>query len=274
MLSVNTNVWAMSALATLNAINRELAVVQSRITTGLRVASAKDDPSTWAIAQMQRSELGGLKQVSLSLKRGQSVVDVAMMAGETISDLVIQMKDKAIAAMDFPMGSPERAALNEDYLSLRRRIDQIANTSEFNGINLISAGGTDSVQSLADTRGGRISVDHIDLSTTGAALNGLPADLTGAVDTSSIEALTAGLTNVNTALGRLGAGHKALQTHLEFVEKQQDTLEASIGRLVDADLAKESARWQALQVRQQLAVMALSMANRQPSIILQLFQRR
>lgn len=274
MLSINTNVWAMSALATLNAINREMAVVQSRITTGLRVASAKDDPSTWAIAQMQRGELGGLKQVSLSLKRGQSVVDVAMMAGEQISDLVIQMKDKAIAAMDFPASSAERAALNEEYLSLRRRIDQIANTSDFNGINLISAGGTQSVQSLADTKGGRISVDHIDLSTTGAALTGLPADLTGTVDTSTIEALTAGLSNVNNALGRLGTGHKALDTHLTYVEKLQDTMEASIGRLVDADLAKESARWQALQVRQQLAVMALSMANRQPSIILQLFQQR
>ncbi|HEX2560449.1 flagellin, partial [Phenylobacterium sp.] len=258
----------------LNAINRELSVVQSRIATGLRVASAKDDPSTWAIAQMQRSEVGGLEQVKLSLKRGQSVLDVALMAGETISDLVLQMKDKAIAAMDFPVGSTERAALNEDYLSLRRRIDQVANTSDFNGINLISAGGTGAVRSLADTKGGRMEVDHIDLSTTGAALTGLPADLTGAVDSTTIEALSTGLANVSNALGRFGTGHKALQTHLEFVEKQQDTLQASIGRLVDADLAKESARWQALQVRQQLAIMALSMANRQPSIILQLFQQR
>ncbi|MFC3076537.1 flagellin [Phenylobacterium terrae] len=274
MLSVNTNVWAMSALATLNAINRELAVVQQRITTGLRVASAKDDPSTWAIAQMQRSELGGLKQVSLSIQRGQAVVDVAMMAGENISDLVLQMKDKAVAAMDFPAGSTERAAVNEEYLSLRRRIDQIANTSDFNGINLISAGGSDSVQALADTKGGRISVAHVDLSTTGSALSGLPTDLTGTVDSTTIEALSTGLSNVNSALGRLGTGHKALQTHLEYVGKLQDTMEASIGRLVDADLAKESARWQALQVRQQLAIMALSMANRQPSIILQLFQQR
>ena len=76
------------------------------------------------------------------------------------------------------------------------------------------------------------------------------------------------------AIGKLGTGSKALDMHLDFVSKQQDTLEGAIGNLVDADMAREAARFQALQVRQQLAVQAMQIANRQPSLLLQLFNFR
>ena len=271
--SVNTNIGAMAALQSLGAINTELFEVQRRISTGLRVASAKDDPSTWAIAQMQRSEVGALNAVRASLQRGQSIADVAMTAGETITDLLSEMKTLMLAAAAPGVTSAARDALNSDYVALRRQIDHTAATAEFNGINLISAGGTDKVRALANTKASAtIDIDHVDLSTTGALLSVLPADLTGTLGTAQIDAMNGAMEGVTNAVARLGTGSKSLDTHLTFVEKLQDKMEESIGRLVDADLAKESARLQALQVRQQLALRSLQIANQAPSYLLQLFR--
>lgn len=85
--SINTNVGAMVAIQSFNAINAEMAAVQMRITTGKKINSAKDNPAIWAIAQNQRAEIRGLDAVMSSLQRGMSVVDVSISAAETISDL-------------------------------------------------------------------------------------------------------------------------------------------------------------------------------------------
>lgn len=197
-----------------------------------------------------------------------------MTAGESISDTLSEMKEKMLAASDPSLSATDRAAISEDYVMLRKRIDQIASNADFNGVNLISAGNSGNVRSLANTKGtSTIDVDHVDLTTTGSLLSGLKTDLTSVVPT-DIDALTTAMNGVNAAVSRLGTGSKALDTHLTFVQKVQDTMEAAIGRLVDADMAKESARLQALQVKQQLAFQALSIANSAPSMLLQLFQRR
>lgn len=274
--SVNTNVGAMIALQNLGAITSEMAEVQNRITTGLKISSAKDNPAIWAIAQNQRAESKALDAVKASLQRGRSITDLAIAAGESISDLVIQMKELALQAMDYPPGHTARAAINDNYLALRKQVDIAANNAGFDGVNLIAGNGsTSSVRALANANAtDTIDIAHADLSMGGSALSGLPADLTGAVTQTEIDALSAGLQNVTSALSKMGTGAKALDRHLEFVDKLQDTIDAGVGRLVDADLAKESARFQALQVKMQLAVMALQIANQAPSLLLQLFQRR
>ncbi len=139
--SVNTNASALIALQSLNAINAKLAVTETRISTGLKVSSPKDDPSTWEIAQNERSQANSLDAVMDSLQRGQSIVSVAMTAGTSISDLLSQMKEKMVAASDTTLSPTEQAALNDDYVSLRRQIDLVANNADFNGVNLVSAAG-------------------------------------------------------------------------------------------------------------------------------------
>jgi flagellin len=272
--SVNTNVGAMLALQNLNAINRELQTTQNRISTGLKVASPKDNPAIWAIAQRQRAESKALDAVQASLQRGQSTVDVAMSAGEGISDLLTQMKETMLAASEPGLQTASRQALSEQYVALRRQIDLTTRSASFNGINLISSGNTGQIHALANTHGdSSIDVNHVDLSTTGTILSGLPADLLGPVGNAQIDALTDSLHRVDLAVGRLGTGGKALDTHLTFIGKLQDTIDAGIGNLVDADMAKEAAKLQALQVRQQLAIQTLGIINRAPSLLLQLFQR-
>jgi len=272
MFSINTNVGAMIALQSLNLVNRELFEVQRRISTGLKISSPKDNGAVWAIAQGQRAEVRSLSAVTSSLQRGQSIVDVALNGGEEISDLLTQMKEKMLAASDASLNATERSALSADYVALRSQIDRIASNATFGGVSLISSGSTGNVRALANAAGtDTINVDHVDLSTTGALISGTLADLT-TVTAADLTNLDNALKGVNGAIAKLGTGAKALERHETFIGKLSDTLEASIGRLVDADLAKESARFQALQVKQQLAIQALSIANQQPQLLLQLFR--
>src|SRR5689334_11284951 len=149
MNSVNTDVNAMSALQNLAATQGELATTQTRINTGLKVASAKDNGAIWAIAQNQRATSQSLNSVKESLQRGQSTVDVALSAGESISDLLLQMKEKALAASDTTLDTNSRIALNDDFKSLRDQITKVVNNADFNGANMIKSGGT-TIMALAN----------------------------------------------------------------------------------------------------------------------------
>ncbi|RAK68529.1 flagellin [Phenylobacterium kunshanense] len=271
MNSVNTNVGAMIALQNLNSTNSDLASTQSRINTGKRVASAKDNGAVWAIAQNQRATSNALNSVKESLQRGQSTVEVAISAGESISDLLLQMKEKALAAADAGLDSTSRTALNDEFTSLKAQISKAVNNAEFNGSNLIKNGGVD-VKALANADASSvITVSAQDLTVTALAIVG--SSLTTKTNASTaIGALNTAIAGVSSKLSKLGTGAKALGSHLTFVSKLQDTIDAGVGNLVDADLAKESAKLQALQTKQQLGVQALSIANQSSSILLGLFR--
>jgi flagellin len=272
--SVNTNVSAMIALQNLNTTNAELAKTQGRINTGLRIANAKDNGAIWAIAQNQRANSAALNSVKESLQRAQSTVDVAISAGETVSDLLLQMKEKALAAADSSLDANSRTALNEDFKALRDQLAKAVDNAEFNGINMVKSGGV-TIAALANSDAtSKITVAAQDLSLTGSIVNlGATASIgTITVATSMITSVNSAITNVSTALSKLGTGSKSLGSHLDFVSKLQDSIDAGVGNLVDADLAKESARLQALQTKQQLGVQALAIANQSSSILLGLFR--
>jgi flagellin len=275
--SVNTNIGAMIALQNLNATNQELSIVQARINTGRKVNSAKDNGAIWAIAQSQRSESQALNAVRESLQRGQSTVDVAIAAGESISELLLQMKEKALAATDQTLDTDSRTALATDFNSLRDQIKKIVANAEFNGANMIKTSGR-TVMALANTTGtganNQITVSAVNLGLGGGQVTVTAAStFTTATTAGNVLSLVeASITNVSTALTKFGTGSKALQTHMNFVIKLQDTLDAGVGNLVDADLAKESARLQALQTKQQLGIQALAIANGSSSTLLGLFR--
>jgi flagellin len=275
MNSVNTNMGAMVALQNLNSTNKDLGTVQSRVNTGLKIANAKDNGAIWAIAQNQRAESSSLNAVMGSLQRGQSTVDVALSAGAAISDILVQMKEKAVAASETGLTTASKQALSDEYVALRAQINTISSNASFDGVNLISAVATSStgIKAIANAdASATIDIAHVDLSTTNSAIAGTLATLTGAVGTADITNLETAIQDVSAKLSKLGTGAKALDTHLNFVGKLQDTLDAGVGNLVDADLAKESAKLQALQTKQQLGIQALSIANQSSSTLLSLFR--
>ena len=273
--SVNTNVGAMIALQNLSVTNNELQTVQNRINTGKIVSSAKDNGAIFAIAQGQRAEIGALNAVKDSLNRGQSALDVALSAGESVSDLLSQLKEKALAATDSSLTTSARSALNEDFKAIRDQIATVVSNAKFNGVNLLdNSTGTNGYKALANTTGSTIKAAGENLSLGGANVT---VTATTTIGTSTLATTALGLVNasidkVSASLARLGTGSKSFATHLTFVGKLQDTIEAGVGNLVDADLAKESARLQSLQTKQQLGVQALSIANSSTSILLGLFR--
>ncbi|WP_291835234.1 flagellin [Brevundimonas sp.] len=273
--SVNTNVGAMVALQNLSITNSELQTVQSRINTGKVVSSAKDNGAIFAIATSQRAEVSALGAVKDSLNRGQSAVDVALSAGESVSDLLGQLKEKALSATDKSLTTSARAALNEDFKAIRDQIATVVSNAKFNGVNLLdNSTGTGGYKALANTSGTTIKVAGENLSLGGANVT-VTATMTIGTSTlagTALAAVNASIDKVSASLARLGTGSKSFGTHLNFVGKLQDTIEAGVGNLVDADLAKESARLQALQTKQQLGVQALSIANSSTSTLLGLFR--
>jgi len=275
MATINTNPGAMIALQNLNKTNSDLQQVQQRINTGLAVSSAKDNGGVFAIAQSMRADVGGYKAVTQSLDLAASTVDVALAAGEAISDLMVEMKEKALAASDSSLDTASRTALNEDFKALRDQVTTIVSNAEFNGTNLIDGSSTPGVSALANADGSNtITIDDEDMSLGGTIVTvaATASFSTAAAASTQATAIEASLDNLNASLARLGTGSKSLEVHKTFVGKLSDALEKGIGNLVDADLAKESARLQSLQVKQQLGIQALSIANSAPSTVLGYFR--
>jgi flagellin len=261
----------MVALQYLNQTNSQLSQTENEVNTGLKVSSAKDDGATFAIAQDMRGDVAGYSAVTESLNRGTSAVDVAMSAGQSISDLLIQMKQQALSASDQSLSTTDRQALNVDFAALRDQITSIVSNATFNGFDMID-GSTTQITALASSDG----TQHITVAAQTMTLAAL--SLTGATigtqssASSMIATIETALTSVDSKLATLSSGAKKFSIQTSFVSQLSDTVTSGIGNLVDADMATESAELTALQTKQQLGVQALSIANQSPEIILSLFK--
>jgi len=262
--SINTNTGSQIALQALNQTNRELGVTQNRINTGKNVSSAKDNGAIFAIATSQRAEQGALNAVKNSIQRGQSILDVAQAGGATIVEAL--EKQKALAVNVQSSTGAAQTAYLADYNALGNEITKALAGSSFDGVNLFAPGAQQTV-----------------LTSTGAANNtsniGGAAAVTVATSGGAVTAANATAANVEAAitaftavLGSFGSQAQSLDRSLVFTSKLQDAIETGVGNLVDADLAKESAKLTALQTKQQLGVQALSIANQSSSILLSLFR--
>jgi flagellin len=423
MLSVNTNYGAAIALQSLNSTNKDLAEVQNRISTGLKVSSAKDNGAVFAIAQGQRARVSAIASVQDGIVRSSNVVDAALNAGSSVSDLLKQLKTLAVNAQSADLSQTQRDSYDNDFQQTLNKINTIVSTATVNGANLvdnttstmrvlqsdlntgtgagnvatvtgaakpatattpsrsdlminaseswdatnntlaandyvvITQGGntygikveaTTTIQNFVDAvntaTGGKVTASYddttgklsyqataaiatagftVDINTAAdnsgtahqsnfvngvaaattataadaadarpsstaiivgydfrvggtGALNGLLGLTIGGANTTNATAagaiLDTAMNTLNSALGTLGSQSKALDIQKDFLTKLSDTIESGLSNMVDADLAKESARLQSLQVKQQLGAQALSIANQSPQILLSFFR--
>ena len=397
MLSVNSNYGASVALQSLGNTNKELGQVQNRISTGFKVASARDNGAVFAIAEGQRTRVSSIASVKDGIDRANSAIDVALSAGESIGKILKDMKTKAVAAQAADLSTEQRAALQTDFDALRAQVDQVANSATFNGLNLVAAGGANlnvvmsdiagattgrqidstviagvvpglsayvvgngsvvaaddstfnlngvaigtvdvtasmTIQGYLDQvstqTGGRVTASYnqstgqfsyvaaeavagsneLTITTAGTARSWLGQGVAaGAVSGGSVTStitnrdftvggagalatvstasnllsttgaastavgnIDTAITALNSQLATMGSQAKALDVQGEFLGKLADVVEQGISNLVDADLAKESARLQSLQIKQQLGAQALSIANQAPQLILSFFR--
>lgn len=272
--SVNTNGSALSALQNLNKTAVRLGNTQTAINTGMKVASSKDNGAVFAIAQSLRADVSGINAATSSMDRALSTIEVAIAAGEAVSDLLIEMKEKAVAGKDQGLDTASRVSLNNDFKQLRDQISSIVSNAEFNGTNVVKNSGADIVAITNDSGSNTITIAAQDLSLTGSTVTLSAGSSISTQDLAStaVDNIESSIQNVNASLSALGAGARRLDLQRTFISQLRDTIEVGIGNLVDADMARASADLQALQVKQQLGLQALSIANQAPQSVLSLFQ--
>ena len=274
MISINTNIGAMAAVQNLASTNRELQITQNAIATGKKVASAKDNGAIWSIANKMNADVSAYGRVRESNERAGAILDTAIAAGESIMELLNEMKGKALAASQTGLSAASQAALAADFAQLRDQITNVVANASFDGTNMVAATPASAI-SLGDANG----ANTLTVAGASLALGGTVVTVaaTSATDTAANAATALGLvntsiTNLGTQLATWGAGSKRFEVHREFIAKLSDALITGIGAITDADLSKESARLQALQVKQQLGIQALSIANSSAQSALSLFR--
>ncbi|GIU66338.1 flagellin [Candidatus Phycosocius spiralis] len=280
MISVNTNIASMAAIQNLASTNRDLAVSQKALSTGKKVADVADNGAIWVIANKMGSDVKAYDRVRESGERAGAILDTAIAAAESIMDRLNDMKGKALAAVQPGLSTSSLSALNADFVQLRDQIGTSVANATFDGANMIGTTPASAI-ALGDANGGNtITIAGVNLNlgqTTITVAANATLDTTGTsagvtANTNILNAINTSITNLGTEMARLGAGAKRFDAHLQFVSKLQDALNTGIGAITDADLSKESARLQSLQVKQQLGVQALSIANSSTSTALSLFR--
>jgi flagellin len=312
MSSINTNVAAMTALRSLTATNTSLTQTQNHISTGLRVSSASDNAAYWSIATSMRSDNQALSTVQDALGLGAATVDVAYTALNSSIEIVDQIKSKLIAArqpgLDRTKIQAELTQLQSQlsgiassatfqgqnwlsvdsgaagYSATKSIVSSIARTSGAIAVQTIGINTTPMVLFDADATNEGI-LDALRDSTSGA----IGGDQAFAISTLDISALTdsaadlatldgyiagadLGISEMTAAATALGAAKARINIQQDFVQGLKDAIDAGVGQLVDADMNAESTKLQALQVKQQLGIQALSIANASSQSILRLFQ--
>jgi len=282
MSSINTNLAAMTALQSLKSVQGSMATTQERVATGLKVNNSKDNAAYFAISTTMKGDVSTFKAVGDNLALAGGSVATARKGVEQIGKLVGQIMDKVSLAQ--ANGTVDRDLIQKDITALSGDILNVIKQSGFNGQNLIDgsniADPVTVVTGISRAAGGggitttsfnfnRQDMQAIQTAMAGVTVNGAQTDVTLAATLTAVEGHMKTVTNANAAFG---LAETRINNQKDFISKVADNFTAGIGAIVDADMNQEAARFQALQVQQQLAGQALSIANQQPQQILSLFR--
>ena len=274
MASINTNVSAMNALAIMRNVNADLNQTQERISTGAKVNSAKDNAAYFAISETMKGDSGMYKSIDEGLTMSKNVVSTARLGAETFADLAAQVSERVAFAQGVGVNLTDVQA---EIDALTERMSTVIDQSTFNGVSMVNAAATNKTVVTGVSRDGNtfattsITVNAQDLEAIQTAFAGI--DLTTSTDLAAdlVTAETNMALSVEAATN-LGISEKSIETQQGFLKNLTDRLDKGVGALVDADMEKEAARLQALQVQQQLATQSLSIANQAPQNIMALFR--
>lgn len=275
-LRINTNVASLNAQRNLtnttNRLNRSL----ERLSSGLRINRAADDAAGLAISENLKADIRALEQSNRNAGDGVSLVQVAEGALDEVSGILVRMRELAQQAANETMGASERGYLNQEFTSLSNEIDRIANSTEFNGTNLLDgSGGTVDIQvGLGTSATDRISIDLSNtMDTTGLSLNS--ASLSGSDNTNALSAITAienAINTVSSVRADLGASQSRLESAMRSIQNTIENYSAANSRIRDADIAAETSSMTSAQILQQAGVSVLAQANSSPQMALLLLQ--
>ncbi len=277
--SIVTNASAFVALRNMTNINQAMQTTQNRVSTGLRVASALDDSSNFAVAQGVRAEIKALGAVSQGLNNTKGVGKVALAGATGVSNLLGDIRAKMTELSNDGITTTQRSLLETDLDALVDQAKNFVSNSSFNDTNIIETGGS-AIATISNLANDTLTLSahdlQADIETLESAIFNAFSD-GAASDVQALLVATTGAfdvleTAVNTALNDLGSDIRALELQTDFLEDITAATEEGLGNIVDADMARESARMTALQVQQQLSVQTLGIINQAPQSLLGLFR--
>ena len=271
--SVNTNVGSLVALQSLGTTQRALQVVQKRVTTGNIVNDAIDNGASYAVAQRIRSDIAGLSAVNQQLGQGQAVVSIALQGATNISNTLQAARATITRLADGNLASEQRSQYSQDLSRLVGEIQNFRDNAVFNGVNLLSAGAANR-NVISNANGNSITITARQI--TNAPINNIfisaAANTAGNYQNVLTQSFVTLESTVLNALNSLGGDYRRISNQLVFNSTLLTANTEAVGIVVDADLSQESARLQSLQVRQQLGIQTLGVANNNPQTLLGLFR--
>ena len=285
--SVNTNSGAMIALQSLNRTNSQLAMTQKQISTGYRVADATDDGAAYAVAQSVRSTVGALTSANQQLGTVQGLLSTTQSSLNDVSNTMPKMRDVLVKLSDSNVSGTQRTQYISQYTSLTANVKSFIQDAGYNGKTLIGnvTGSSGTFARVATVRkesgasygiatfGGSALLASITFTSTALAGAATVAGyLAAAVGATAAGVFISAMNTVGTGLNTVGSEVNYVNNQISYNSNKVDALNTGLGSMVDADLAKESAALQSLQIRQQLGTQALSMANQAPQTLLSLFK--
>ena len=275
MNSVNTNMSSMLALQSLNRTSDQLSVVQKRVSTGFRVADSKDDGGAFAVAQAVRADVAGLAAANEQLGGTKGILETTFAALGKVSETMVKVRETLTRLADGTLNDEQRSQYETQYSALKTQIENFITDATYNGRSLLNTEATAGGGNIEMTRneaGGVFTISAVD-GATDLVIAAAPTDAaeaqTALQDGGDFETVESKIAN---ALNTFGSDSNYIDGQIKYNKYKIDSLEGGLGALIDADLAKESAKLQALQIRQQLGTQALSIANQSPQMLLSLFR--
>jgi len=274
-IGVNTNVMSLNAQRNLNNTSNAMAVSLQRLSSGLRVNSAKDDAAGLAIAERMNAQVRGLSVGIRNANDGISLAQTAEGALGSMTESLQRMRELAVQAANGTNTTADRTSLNAEFTQLATEITRVVNATDFNGVKVLAGGaGAKNFQVGADnTANDRISVTTTDMTAAGGLTGATGTTITtSALAQGAIALVDTALDTVNTERGTLGAVQSRIESAIRSLESTRESTAAAKGRILDADFASETANLTRTQILQQAGVAMLSQANSSPQIALSLLQ--
>lgn len=275
MNSINTNAQSLIALQSLNNTNSQLSVTQKRVSTGYRVADAKDDGGAFAVAQAVRSDVAGVIAVGEQLGGVKGILETTFASLSVVSDTMKQIRAVLTRLADSAISADQRVTYTQQYTLLAGQVSSFVDDAFYNGRTLLStdpAANGGNISAIRNESGGTFTIQAVN----GADLK-LPTAAPANATTAKDWIVSGGVfdlrdTAISKALNEFGSAMAFVDNQMKYNSQKVDAMEGGLGALVDADLAKESSTLEALKVRQQLGVQTLGLANQGPQVLLGLFR--
>lgn len=277
-MSINTNIMSMNAQRNASATQDAMATALQRLSSGLRVNSAKDDAAGLAIAERMNTQVRGMNMAVRNANDGISLAQVAEGGLSSMSEMLQRMRELSVQAINSTNKAGDISALNEEYVQLRSELARTVTSVQFNGTSLFDSAsnfdfqvGANSGQTITISGSAMALATAVSMQVvlTGSA-NAL--SVTNSANAANLSDIDAVLTQINSTRAALGAVQSRFETTISFLKNAVENQAAARGRIMDADFAAETAALSRTQILQQAGTAMIAQANQLPQNVLKLLQ--